>query len=511
MADKYSLIDLIKENVFLNISIFLVFTCLITGMFWHVSYLISRVSSLSALNNARLYIDALSEFRTVYSSDIVEVVSKHGIEASHKVNSQKGTIPLPATLTMLLGERIGKNVNGAKTKLYSPYPFPWRKSEGGLTDDFAKKAWARFSKNSEDPFYRFETIDGKEVLRYAVADIMRKSCVSCHNSYEGTPKEDWKVGDVRGVLEIMLPMDIITMKAKRNVKAIISGFTFIALLVMLFLVLLIRKHILYNRSLEYEVANRTMALQNEVHQCELYESELVIAKDAAERGSKAKSEFLNNINHEVRTPMTLILGFTDLLELETLSTSQKEHISEIRNSSLQLLDMINSMLDYSEIEEGNIQVALEEVTISQVINDCLNIVKPIARKFNVNVDHESIRRCQCKVMADYTRIKQVFLNLIINAIEYNLNEGSVAFDCREVEGNKVRFEVIDTGPGIEDEDKKLLFHPFMRIDATTTDIRGTGLGLVISKRLIEMMGGTIGFESKVGKGSTFWIELNRTE
>lgn len=509
MSQKNSIISLKKEDLLLNIAIILVFVCIIAGMLWHVSYLVSSVSRSSALNNARLYVEALKEFRTLYSSHVVETVAQHGIKASHNFDPQSDSIPLPVTLTMILGENIGKKIDGAKTKLYSPYPFPWRSEKGGLRDNFAREAWSHLSRDSSASFHSFETINGKEVLRYAIADVMRESCVSCHNSYEGTPKKDWKTGDVRGVLEVMLPMDAITVNTRKNVSAIISGFTFIALFAILYLILMIRKSLLYNRNLKYEVATRTMDLQNEIDQCELYEAELLVAKEAAERGNRIKSEFINNVNHEIRTPMTLILGFTDLLELEQTSESQKEHLNEIRNSSLQLLDMINNMLDFSEIEEGNVKVTLEEVNVIKVIRDCINIVKPIASKYEVNVDYESLHNCDCYVMADYTRLKQVFLNLIVNAVEYNRKNGSVSFHCDEDDGDYVRFKIIDTGLGINDEDQQILFEPFMRVGATTTEIRGTGLGLVICKRLLEMMGGSIGFESTPGKGSVFWIDLKK--
>ena len=161
-----------------------------------------------ALADAELYSQAIEEFRTVYTSEVVARVREQGIEVSHDYLKNEHAIPLPATLSMILGRRIGEHEAGAQTYLYSAHPFPWRVQENRkiFEDPFSRDAWEFLTANPEKPFYRFEEIDGRRVLRYARADLMRSSCVACHNTHPDTPKTGWKVGDVRGVLQVDLPL-----------------------------------------------------------------------------------------------------------------------------------------------------------------------------------------------------------------------------------------------------------------------------------------------------------------
>jgi adenylate cyclase len=173
----------------------------------HVQGLQSHLVSIQALQNARLFTGALAEFRTVYTSEVVERIRPSGIEIAHDYQLREGAAPLPATLSMMLGSRIAELELGGGSRLYSPYLFPWRIEDGGLADDFAREAWAALLENPEEPFCRFETLDGRDVLRYATADLMRSACVDCHNTHPDTPKSDWKEGDVRGVLDVITPLD----------------------------------------------------------------------------------------------------------------------------------------------------------------------------------------------------------------------------------------------------------------------------------------------------------------
>ena len=191
--------------------IFLVAVLFLAGVavtLTHVQGLQSNLVRMQALQSAKLFAETLAEFRTVYTSEVVERIRPAGIEITHDYHLQEGAVPLPATLSMILGNRIGALGSGAESRLYSGHPFPWRSENGGLADIFAQDAWEALTRKPEEPFYRFETLGGREVLRYATADLMRPACVDCHNTHPETPKDDWEVGDVRGVLEVITPLDV---------------------------------------------------------------------------------------------------------------------------------------------------------------------------------------------------------------------------------------------------------------------------------------------------------------
>jgi PAS domain S-box-containing protein len=198
-------VRLLHERTILVLT--LLFCAGVVCMLWYVSHLQSNLIASTVLQDASLYSQALGEFRTLYTSEVVDAVIKHGIEVTHDHAAKEGAIPLPATLTMLIGDRIGEHGSGAQTRLYSPYPFPWRRHEGGLHDAFGRDAWGYVQRHPDKPYYRFEDFNGRRSLRYATADVMRPRCVDCHNMHPASPKTDWKAGDVRGVLEVILPLD----------------------------------------------------------------------------------------------------------------------------------------------------------------------------------------------------------------------------------------------------------------------------------------------------------------
>lgn len=208
----------------------LLFGLAMTLVLWHVDRLQSKLIESMVLTSADLYSQAIAEFRTLYTREVVERVRRQGIQVIHNYQEHEGAIPLPATLSMELGKRIGAHQQGAETRLYSAYPFPWRKDEGGLRDAFAKEAWEFLKRNPDQPFYQFGVVNGRMSLRYATADVMRPACVNCHNTYSDTPKADWKVGDVRGVLEIIYPMDSVMETSEAGVKSTVSVLGILALL-----------------------------------------------------------------------------------------------------------------------------------------------------------------------------------------------------------------------------------------------------------------------------------------
>jgi len=233
---------------------------------------------------------------------------------------------------------------------------------------------------------------------------------------------------------------------------------------------------------------------------------IIKSKDEAEKANQAKSDFLSSMSHELRTPLNAILGFTQLLTYEkALSEKQQSHVSEISNAGNLLLELVNQILDLARIEKGHLQLSMEQVPLIDCFKDCSAMVQPLAEKNNLKLDINL--ETNGHVIADYTRLKQVMLNLLSNAIKYNNKHGSVSLKVQQKENGIVRINVIDTGSGISKELQHEIFQPFNRLNAAT-NIEGTGIGLSISKQLVEMMNGRIGVSSTINEGSTFWIELS---
>ncbi len=232
------------------------------------------------------------------------------------------------------------------------------------------------------------------------------------------------------------------------------------------------------------------------------------AKEQSERADRAKSEFLSRMSHELRTPLNSILGFAQVLQMGGgLPTRALECVQHILKGGRHLLRLIDEVLDIARIESGRLPLSVEPVLVSEAVSQTLEMVRPIAESRGIQLASDMSRHCQQHVMADRQRLHQVLLNLLSNAIKYNQTNGSVRISCQEENRNAVRIKVEDTGHGITAEDQARLFAPFERLAAAQTDVEGTGLGLALSKHLIQAMGGAIGLLSEVGKGSTFWIEL----
>ncbi len=235
------------------------------------------------------------------------------------------------------------------------------------------------------------------------------------------------------------------------------------------------------------------------------EQALISSRDEAEKANQAKSDFLSSMSHELRTPLNAILGFTQLLKYEkTMTEKQQSHVGEISNAGNLLLELVNQILDLAKIEQGQLKLSMEQVPLARIFNDCKSMILPQAQQYQVSLDINT--ETSGYVIADYTRLKQVMLNLLSNAIKYNISGGSVSIKIRPRQDEKIRISIIDTGIGIRSDLIHELFQPFNRLNATS-NIEGTGIGLSISKQLMEMMDGTIGVKSTINIGSEFWVEL----
>lgn len=237
-------------------------------------------------------------------------------------------------------------------------------------------------------------------------------------------------------------------------------------------------------------------------------TELKQAQFDSDSANQAKTEFLSRMSHELRTPLNAVIGFTQLLEIDpTLGVKQQKYVGHVIDAGNHLLTLIDEILDLERLERGNIQMNMEAVCVSNILQECEQLIRPLADKQQISLEIRPPSNNIVTIMADKTRLKQAALNFMSNAIKYNSEGGHVVVSCEDSGNGTLRINVIDTGPGISEQHREELFEPFTRLGAEHTKVEGTGIGLSITKRLVELMDGKIGVDTTVGEGSTFWMEF----
>jgi signal transduction histidine kinase len=239
---------------------------------------------------------------------------------------------------------------------------------------------------------------------------------------------------------------------------------------------------------------------------EIYKA-LKIATLIAEKANLAKSEFLSSMSHELRSPLNAILGFSQLLESGSPTPTQHEYLAHILQAGWHLLTLINEILDLAKIENRQVSLSQETVSLAEVMLECQAIIQQQAQQRNVTLSFP-LFSIPLYVRSDRTRLKQILINLLSNAVKYNTRSGTVKVSCNVSTLGRTRVSIADNGAGLKPEQLAQLFQPFNRLGQETGSVEGTGIGLVVTKRLVELMEGVIGVESIVGKGSVFWFELN---
>jgi signal transduction histidine kinase/CheY-like chemotaxis protein len=416
-----------------------------------------------------------------------------------------------------LGHYLSVADGGTQVRLYSDLPFPWRAKERQL-DAFQRDALVHLKTEPNTPFAREEVMNGQRVLRFAQADHMLPKCVACHNQHPDSPFKDWKDGDVRGALEIILPVSQWQVSS-----ANVLNRTFAVLLAVLFWgsffvwlsVRRIRMALQTARQLSEERQVAIRQLSQEITEREQVESQLrlsegllVVAKNKAEEANRLRGEFLANMSHEIRTPMNGIVGMTDLALELCQDASQKEYLTLARDSANHLLQIINEILDFSKIEANALELMPVEVCPAQLIRHTTRSLEQLARAKGVALRLEPDAAMPDLVMMDPVRMRQVLTNLIGNAIKFT-NHGSVTVSTRvdhDIAHEQVWLHITieDTGIGFDPARTQALFSPFTQADGSVTrSFGGTGLGLAITRSLLQLMGGDIQAEGRPGLGATF--------
>ncbi|MDR5900361.1 PAS domain-containing protein [Halomonas vilamensis] len=251
---------------------------------------------------------------------------------------------------------------------------------------------------------------------------------------------------------------------------------------------------------------RVIGIHSDIDARKQVETALIHAREEAERANRAKSEFLSSMSHELRTPLNAIIGFGQLLEYEEgLDEEAQDNVAEILTAGRHLLELINDILNLAKVESGQLDVSSEPVAVDEIVEECLGLVRGQATKGGIQITTEALEGAV--VRADRTRLKQVLLNLLTNAVKYNREQGQVDVTLAAPDSERLQIRVTDTGRGVAPEDHAALFEPFNRLAAEGSTIEGTGIGLSIARRMTELMGGRLDVESELGVGSCFWVEL----
>lgn len=526
-------------------------------MLIHITHLKTQMVKTVAVTSADVYTRALMEMRNLYTSEVVERVRANGVVVTHEYENQPGAIPLPATLSAKLGERMGVQRPGEQTRLYSPHPFPWRGPSGGVHDSFESEAWNYLSEHPGDVFLRFQEVDGQPTLRYATADVLRPECVDCHNSHPESPKHDWETGQVRGVLEILYPLRSLETLTGVNMRSTYGLMSLLALLWLGGVGLVVSKLRRTSDELEVRVQQRTLDLQRTNEQLEqeirerqlaeralrevrdhleqrvhertakLAEANAELVKEVKERklaeegvrklnadlleqkaqleaSNKELEAFSYSVSHDLRAPLRGIDGFSQaVLEDygDKLDNAGKGFLERVRSASQRMSKLIDAMLHLARLTRAELHVQPVDLSaLAQQIIGELNRVDP---------DHDVAWRVEegMKTTADPNLLRVVLENLLGNAWKFTAHTSDATIEMGITQyRDRSAFFVRDNGAGFDMTYVHKLFGAFQRLHAFS-EYPGVGVGLATVQRIIQRHGGQIWAEGMVGAGATFYFTL----
>ncbi len=419
------------------ITLFIIFALAFILIFIYLKNSYNKSMLKSALNSSQNHAELIIQFRSIYTSEVIAKLARFDIEIIHKYKNTDNAIPLPSILSHLLKNKMKLNGLEIQTNLFSQYPFPSNQKQNPIASSFESTAWKTINIEPKKPFIRIEQVNGIESIRYAIADIMQTECVNCHNSHPQSPKTDWKVGDVGGVLEVISPIE--AGKSINNETFYQTVLLISILLVFSFLGCMLIINVARSKNIDLDKLNTDLNDEIKLHKqtekaLKSAKDNAIIAKlsaDAARKdainANQAKSIFLANISHEIRTPMNAILGYTEILYLDhNLNSDNKNSLDIIKDAGQNLLILIDDILDLSKLEAGATKL---HICNFDLITVCKSVVgmfrlkakqKKIALQFNTDIPFDSL-----VVNGDKGKIRQVLINLLGNAIKFT-QQGEVA-------------------------------------------------------------------------------------
>lgn len=447
------------------------------------------------LQQSKNYSEFFEQMRVFYLSELLGNIDNPAITISHDYRNLKNALPIPATFSLDFGEFLNERSSTVTVALVSDYPFPWR--SGRDMTEFDTRALDALRGHKTKDIFEIITENGLPYAHYAAPVIMSQGCVDCHNSHPDSPKTDWKVGDVRGIQVVEVPVSNELSTLDFDIAAMTAAIIAIGFIAVIGLLILNHRE---------GVARNSLVSQNR---------ELALERSRADEASKAKSQFLANMSHEIRTPLNGIIGMLQLLNRNKLDEESRANIQVTEQSAAALLEIVNGILDISKIEARKLQRDNTRFSLRKLAADLEAQFKAVQKNGDVEFQLELDADLPSEVIGDLGKIRQIISNLLSNSIKFT-HDGFVRLTIATEKSEEsedaslvhVRFTVVDSGIGISEENQTKLFEPFQQVDASMTRrYGGTGLGLSIVRELTAFLSGDLLLSSEPNCGTTISVTL----